>query len=114
MCSWKGVHFAAGEKWHYDGKKIETVNSYNYLGLMLTTKLFNDSACQEYTRRAKSNDLDLMKTMWSLASLDFSVFFQLFDEQTKPMLLCASEIWGTVDCQLLNQLFCLPVKDYYA
>ena len=44
----KGVHLAAGEKWPYDGKKIETVNSYNYLGFRLTTKLFRDSACLEW------------------------------------------------------------------
>ena len=36
-----------------------------------------------------------MKTMWSLRRLNTIVFFQLFDAQIKPMLLYASEIWGT-------------------
>ena len=36
-----------------------------------------------------------MKTIWSLGSLDTTVFFQLFDAQIKPMPLYASEIWGT-------------------
>ena len=33
--------------------------------------------------------------MWSLGSFDTTVFLQLFDAQIKPMLLYASEVWGT-------------------
>ena len=36
-----------------------------------------------------------MKTMWSLGSVDTTVFFQLFNAQIKPMLLYASEVWST-------------------
>ena len=38
---------------------------------------------------------DLVRTMWSLGSFDTTVFFQLFDAQIIPMLLYASEVWGT-------------------
>ncbi len=74
---------------------MEIVNSYKYLGYTLTTKLSSNSACEEYASKAKGKILDLMKTMWSLGSLNTTVFFQLFDAQIKPMLLYASEIWGT-------------------
>ena len=74
---------------------MEIVNSYKYLGYTLTTKLSSNSACEEYASKAKGKILDLMKTMWSLGSLNTTVFFQLFDAQIKPMLLCASEISGT-------------------
>ena len=37
----KGGHIAAGEKWFYDGKEMEIVNSYKYLGFTLTTKQQN-------------------------------------------------------------------------
>ena len=70
---------------------MEIVNRYKYLGYTLTTKLSSNSACEEYASKAKGKILDLMKTMWSLGSLNTTVFFQLF----KPMLLYASEIWGT-------------------
>lgn len=92
----KGGHIAGKEKWWYDGQAIEIVNSYKYLGYTLTTKLSSDSACQVYASKAKGKILELMKTMWSLGSLDSNLFFQLFDAQVKPMLLYASEIWGTV------------------
>ena len=87
----KGGHIAAGEKWFYNGSKIEIVNSYKYPGYTLTTQLSTNSSCEEYASNAKGKILDLMKTMWSLGSLD-KVFFQLFDAQIKPMLLYASEI----------------------
>ena len=74
---------------------MEIVNSYKYLEYTLTTKLSSNSACEEYASKAKGKILDLMKIMWSLGSLNTTVFFQLFDAQIKPMLLYASEIWGT-------------------
>ena len=64
----KGGHIAEGEKWFYDGSKIEIVNSYKYLGYTLTTKLSTNSSCEEYASNAKGKILDLMKTMWSLGS----------------------------------------------
>ena len=36
-----------------------------------------------------------MRTMWSVKCFDTTLFFQLFDAQIKPMLLYASEVWGT-------------------
>ena len=74
---------------------MEIVNNYKYLGYTLTTKLSSNSACEEYVSKAKGIILDLMKTMWFLGSLNTTVFFQLCDAQIKPMLLYASEIWGT-------------------
>ena len=80
---------------------------------MLTTKVSIDSACQECTRRPKSKLLDLMKSMWSLGSLDSSVFFHLFDAQIKPikpMLLYASDIWGTVRLSVIESTHLLACK----
>ena len=74
--------------------ELEIVNSYKYLGFTLTTKLSTNSACEEYASKSKGKILDLIKTMWSLGSLDTSLFFKLFDAQIKPMLLYASEVWG--------------------
>jgi hypothetical protein len=91
----KGGHVAKAEKWYYQEKKLEIVNSYKYLGFTLTTKLSFDVALDEFAGRAKGKVVEIMKTMWSLGNMDFSIFFKLFDAQVKPMLLYASEIWGT-------------------
>ena len=73
----KGGHIAATEKWFYHYTEIEIVNSYKYLGYTLTTKLSSNVACREYSNKAKGKILDLMKTMWSLGSFDFSPFPQI-------------------------------------
>ena len=91
----KGGHIAAGEKWFLYGKELEIVNRYKYLGYTLTAKLSSVCACKDFASKAKGKILDLMRTMWSLGSFDTTVFFQLFDAQIKPMLLYASEVWGT-------------------
>ena len=106
----KGGHIAAGEKWFYDGKEMEIVNSYKYLGFTLTTKLSNNSACEEYSAfKAKGKILDLMKTMWSLGSLDTSLFFKLFDAQIKPNVVVCIRNMGNdeVDGHRDSSSFCL-------
>ena len=102
MLSRKGGHIATTEKWFNTHTEIEIVNSYKYLGYMLTTKLSIHVACREYSNKAKGKILDLMKTMWSLGSFDSSLFFKLFECQVKPMPLYASEIWGTTNIHVIK------------
>ena len=98
----KGGHIAAAEKWFYHHTEIETVNSYKYLGYTLTTKLSSHVACREYSNKAKGKILDLLKTMWSLGRFHSSLFFKLFDCQVIPVLLYASEIWGTTNIHVIK------------
>ena len=70
----KGGHLAKKEKWFYKGKEIEVVNSYKYLGFMLTTKLSFETALGEFTGRAKRRVVEIMKTMWKLETFDFHTF----------------------------------------
>ena len=74
----KGGHIASGKIWFYNSSKLEIVNSCKYLGYSLITKLSTHSSREEYASQAKRTFLDLMKTMWSLGSLDTTVFFCLF------------------------------------
>ena len=98
----KGGHIVETEKWFYHYTETEIVNSCKYLGYTLTTKLSSRVACREYGNKAKGKILDLMKTMWSLGSFDSSLFFKLFDCQVKPMLLYASDIWGTTNIHVIE------------
>ena len=98
----KGGHIAATEKWFYHHTEIEIVNSYKYLGYTLTTKLSSHVACREYSNKAKGKILDLMKTIWSLGSFNSSLFFKLSGCQIKPMLLYASEVWGTTNIHVIE------------
>jgi hypothetical protein len=98
----KGGHLSEGEKWFFEGKQIEVVNNYKYLGFLLTTKLSENSACDEYVSKAKGKVLEILKTMWALGNLNTKVFFQLFDAQVKPMLLYAAEVWGLLKPNIIE------------
>ena len=72
----KGGHLTKYEKWFLDQKEIEVVNNYKYLGFTLTTKVSYDLALEEFARKAKRQVVEILKTMWSLGNMDYSVFFQ--------------------------------------
>lgn len=106
----KGGPLSNREHWFYDGKQIEVVNKYKYLGFLLTTKLSDISACEEYASKAKGKVVDILKTMWALGNLNSKLFFQLFDAQVKPMLLYASEVWGLLKPNIIEKVHMFACK----
>lgn len=108
----KGGFLANCERWFYDGKLLEVVNRYKYLGFMLTTKLSDVSACEEYASKAKGKVFDILKTMWALGNLNAKIFFQLFDAQIKPMLLYASEVWGLLKLDIIETAHLFACKRF--
>ena len=90
---------------------MEIVNSYKYLGYTLTTKLSSNSACEEYASKAKGKILDLMKTMWSLGSLNTTVFFNFLMFKLNPCFCMHQKFGAHRDTVLLSQLICSHAKD---
>ena len=93
----KGGYLGKTEKWYYGQEKIETVNSYKYLGYTFTTKLSTEVALSEFAGRAKGKIISIFKALYKIGRIDISIFFHLFDAQIKPMMLYAAEIWGNTD-----------------
>ena len=108
----RGGHLAKSEKWYYQGKEIEIVNSYKYLGFTLTTKLSFEIALEELAGRAKAGVVEIMKIMWSLGHMDLSVFFKLFDCQVKPLLLYSAEIWGLTRFHIIESVHLFACKRF--
>jgi len=98
----KGGKRARTEHWFYKGDEIEVVNSYKYLGFTLTTQLSYNIALSEFAGRAKGKVVELLKTMWNLGTMDLAIFLKLFDSQVKPLLLYASEIWGSTQFHVIE------------
>ena len=89
-----GGYLGKAEKWYFGQEKLETVNSYKYLGYTFTTKLSTEIALAEFAGRAKGKVISIFKALYKIGKIDISIFFHLFDSQVKPMILYASEIWG--------------------
>ena len=82
------------EKWRFDGKNVEIVSFYKYLGMFFTPKLV-------WTKSLKSQALQALKASASIFKYqkNFGFFnpedaFKLFDSVVKPILCYGSEIWG--------------------
>ena len=90
----KGGRLAKGERWYLDGKPLEVVNQYKYLGFVFSTKLSMKSAIDDNTVRGKQKGIHVLKTLWRLRSSNTSVFTKLLDSQVQPTLLYGAEVWG--------------------
>ena len=97
------------EKWWIDGKRLDVVNSYKYLGFTLTTKLSGDIALTDYVGRAKRKIINIIRAMKTIGQHDVKIFLKLLDSQVKPLVLYASEVWGVLRYDTIErvQLFAL-------
>ena len=83
------------EKWWFEGKNVEIISFYKYLGIFFTSKLI-------WSRTIESHALQALKASASIFQYQiFFVFFfspedafKLFDSVVKPILCYGSEIWG--------------------
>ena len=62
-------------------------------------------ALEEFSGRAKKKIVAITKALYTLGSINVNIFFKLFDAQVKPMLLYASEIWGTSKFDVIESFF---------
>ena len=82
------------EKWLLEGKRIEVVSFYKYLGVYFTPKLSWSLTVEKlYLQAMKASNtiLRYQKKMGFLAPKDM---FKIYDSMVKPILCYASGIWG--------------------
>ena len=90
----RGGALSMKEKWFLDGKKLDVVNSYKYLGLVFSTKRSFNLAVEDMATRAKKSTLEILRTTKKIGCNSPDIFFRLFDTQVLPVLTYAAEIWG--------------------
>ena len=106
----RGGFLGKAEKWYYGKDKIETVNSYKYLGYTFTTKLSTEIAVAEFAGRAKGKIISIFKALYKVGKINITTFFHLYDCQVKPMILYASEIWGNNTQYILEKVHMFAAK----
>ena len=99
-----GGHVAKHERWFLGKERLEIVNSYKYLGMVLSTKLSSTAAQADLAHRAKAGLVQIVKSLRKINSVNPLVFFKLFDSRIQPMLLYSSEVWGFNDCQTIESV----------
>ena len=77
----------------YQGKTLEKVKSYKYLGILLTSSGSFTKAKEDLYQRGSKASFKLMKLINS-NKLSYNTTMHLFDHTVRPVLLYGSEIWA--------------------
>ena len=87
----------------YEGKQLEIVYDFLYLGLNLNyNNKFNLAQKRAYDRASRAM-FCLLKRCRKL-SLPLDIQVELFEKMISPILLYGSELWGYEKCELANKL----------
>ena len=82
------------EKWKYNGKILEVVNGFQYVGLMFSAQLSLHRMATELATKGKRVLVSILSSLHQYGTLDKNSFFIIFDTKVCPILLYGSEIWG--------------------
>lgn len=90
----KGTKKSKKEKWFFDGKSVEVVQEYKYLGLLFRSSGVWSHHIQAARTKAEKACTALLRFVYKFRCLPISFFLKLFDSLVMPVLLHGSEIWG--------------------
>ena len=82
------------EKWFYEGKRLEVVPFYKYLGVTFSRSLSWSSHISNAVLQAKKITYGIFKSLHMLNPWPYDLFFKIYDTKINPILLYGSEIWG--------------------
>ena len=96
-----------------DGRKIETVKSYTYLGIDVTNTGNFQKACKSLYQKSLRAMFSLYSAISPRSDIPSSkLFLKLFDALIRPILLYGCEIWGPHIAQPGN-IICKFVNKFY-
>ena len=107
----KGGHLGKHEKWYYAAKSVNVVNSY--LRFTLTTKLSYREGTSAFVAKGKKAVFHLCKSLTRLKNMTRQAFFKIFDIKIQPILIFASEIWGTVRLDGIEKVHMMACKCFF-
>ena len=82
------------EKCFFQGKQIETVSYYKYLGLLISTRMNWSMAIRTLSEQARKAMFKIINIEKQCNGLPPKTSLLLFDKLIKAVLLYESDIWG--------------------
>ena len=85
-----GEKLSSKEKFLYNGKTIDIVTHYKYLGIVFNSRLTWGHAIKELAGKATKSVSMIRRAMWKLGVFEHKALFKIFDSLVVP----SSEVWG--------------------
>ena len=108
----KGGFLGKHEKWYYNSKPVEVVNSYNYLGITFTTKLSFVNTLMPLIAKAKKSVNEILHAFKNLSCSNLNLFTKLFDSKVYPTLSYSCELWGTFGIEEVERVHLFALKRF--
>ena len=108
----KGDRISKHEKWYYDGKLLDIVNCFTYVGLAFSMELSFYRMCSELSKKGKHVLVTLLSSLRDYRQLPKHIFFKLFDTKVLPVIVYGSEIWGFTQYDVLEQVHYYACKRF--
>ena len=90
----KGGHLAGHDRWHIGNTILEVVSDHSYLGLIFSTKLYNNVMLSRSATRGKIVFCRISSLLNRMNTTSYNILCKMFDAQVQPILLYGSELWG--------------------
>ncbi|KAL4240483.1 hypothetical protein ACF0H5_001275 [Mactra antiquata] len=92
----KGGRLSSNINFFFNGKTIEIVNKFNYLGIVFSTSGSFSSAQETISGQAMKAIFKMNKYLCKFTNISVSHKIELFDKLITPILNYSSEVWGFV------------------
>ena len=82
------------EKWYFNGKNVEVVSQYKYLGVLFTTMLSWSSSQRNLAAQARKALAAIQNCQRKAGSVPYEIAKDIFHKAVVPVCTYGSEIWG--------------------
>ena len=87
------------EKWFFEGKQLEVVSFYRYLGIVFTPRLSWTKAQDCLLSQGNKALMSIYSFQKKFGDMSSKDLFKLFDACIMPILCYGSEVWGVSYCK---------------
>ena len=108
----RGGFLGQKEKWYYEGKQLEVVNSYCYLGYTFTTMLSLKLGTDPLAVKGRKAVYNLSQAFQNCKEMGKKIFFKVFDSKVQSVLLYSSEVWGFQRLENIEKVHLLACKRF--
>ena len=91
-------------KWFYEGKKVECVSYYKYLGLTLSTRNIWSKSVEVISMQGKKSSGLIHSSLRNSGVTSYKIYDKIFNTIVMPVLCYGSEIWGFKEYSILEQV----------
>lgn len=99
-----GTGIRPEEHWYFEGKNVEVVNTYTYLGLIVYYSGSWSLAIDALARKGTRCSMYVFSQLSRFGNLNPSVILKVMDTKIIPMMIYGCEVWGKSDFERVERV----------